>query len=201
MKKLPREVEAKFLVRDPAVLGKLEKLKELGLFRLKSRSLEEQDNRYLDTEDLRLRQARAILKTRRVGGKLDMTFKRELSYRNGVSDRIEVKSPGAALPQARKIIGSRPLKEILALRTRRRKLIFARGKDRVELALDQVAVRRAGKTTARFDEVELENLSAPEADFQKLLSRLRRLAGKALRASRIPKVEIGLRLLKQGRNQ
>ena len=201
MRDEPKEVEAKFLVLDPAVLGKLEKLKELGSFRLKSRSLEEQENCYLDTEDFRLRQARAILKTRRVGGKLDMTFKRELSYRNGVSDRLEVTSPEAALPRARKIIGSRPLKEILILRTRRRRLIFARGNHRIELDLDQVAVRRAGKTMARFEEVELENLSAPEADFQEMVKRLQRLGGETLRGSRIPKVERGLRLLKRGRNR
>lgn len=201
LRKEPREVEAKFIVRDPAIFDMLENLKELGPFRLAGRSIENQINRYLDTEDMRLRQARAILKTRRVGGKLDMTFKRELSYRGGVSDRIEVKSPELALPRARKIIGSRSLKEILVLRTRRRKLIFASGNHRVELALDQVAVRRGGKTAARFEEVELENLSAPEADFQELLRRLRRLAGKALRASRVPKVEMGLRLLKRGRNR
>ncbi len=200
LRKEPKEVEAKFIVRDPAIFGKLGKLKELGRFRLKSRDVEEQDNRYLDTEDMRLRQARAILKTRRAGGKLDMTFKRELSYRGGVSERIEVRSPEEALPRARKIVGSRPLKEILVLRTRRDRLIFARGKHRVELDLDQVAVRRGGKNVATFSEVEVENLSAPEAEFQEALRRVRRLGGKWLRASRIPKVEMGLRLLKRRGN-
>ena len=207
-----KEVEAKFLVRDPAILSKLARLRSLARFRRTSSRLELQENRYLDTKDLRLRQARAVLKMRRTGGKAEVTFKREISYRNGVSERVEVTSPlplgtrhvpGTVEPvrRARKIVGSRPLKEILNLRTRRRSLIFERGREKVELDLDQVEVRSGGKTAARYSEVELENLTAAEGTFRELLAGFKR-AWAGLRPCRIPKVELGLRLLKkQGEDQ
>jgi inorganic triphosphatase YgiF len=209
----PKEVEAKFLVRDPAVLGRLARLRFLGPFRLKSSRLELQENRYLDTEDLRLRQARAVLKTRRSGARSEITFKREISHRGGVSERIEVTSrlpvgttyldpsryvvPVEPVRRARKITGSRPLREILNLRTRRRSLIFAAGREKVELDLDRVEVRRGEKTVARFSEIELENLTAQEENFMELLASIKRSFRGRLRASRVPKVEMGLRLLKK----
>jgi inorganic triphosphatase YgiF len=217
MSREPKEVEAKFLPRGPAVLRKLEKLRMLGRFRLKSRRTELQENQYLDTEDLRLRQARAVLKVRRAGGKSEITFKRELSYRNGVSERIEVTMP---LPvgttyldpsryvvpmeiepvrRAREITGSRPLREILNLRTRRRSLIFASGPEKVEVDLDRVEVRWDKKTVARFSEIELENLTASEESFRELLRGWKRLFRGEIRSSGIPKVELGLRLLKKQR--
>ena len=192
----PKEVEAKFLPRSPAVLKKVEKLTALGRFRLKSRRVELQGNQYLDTEDLRLRQARAVLKVRRAGGKSEVTFKRELSYRAGVSERIEVTGP-EALRRARKITGSRPLKEILNLRTRRRSLIFAGGREKIELDLDQVSVFRNGRAIARYEEVELENHSAAEENFREALVGLKRSFRRELCPSRLPKVERGLRLLKR----
>ncbi len=206
----PKEVEAKFLVMDPAVLSRLARLRSLGPFRRKSSRPERQENRYLDTKDLRLRQARAVLKVRRASGRSEVTFKRELSYRGGVSERIEVTAPVrirsdciagikycVPILRARKIVGSRPLQEILNLRTRRRSLIFTLGKEKVELDLDRVEVRRAGKTVARYSEVELENRTAREENFMKLLAWVKRSFRGSLRASRLPKVEIGLRLLKK----
>jgi len=192
----PREREAKFLPRGPAVLRKIEKLKVIGRFRLKSRGLEIQENQYLDTEDFRLRQARAVLKVRRVGGKSEVTFKREIAYRGGISERIEVTGPDARL-RARKITGSRPLRELLNLRTRRRTLIFGYGRERVEVDLDQVEVRRGGKPAARYSEVELENRTAREENFMELLAWIKRSFRGKLRTSRVPKVEMGLRLLKK----
>ena len=191
----PKEVEAKFLARDPGIFRALGRLKTLGRFRLLRAALERQENRYLDTEDLRLRQARAVLKLRRTGSKREVTFKREIGYRAGVSERIEVSGPQALL-RARKITGSRPFKEILNLRTRRRSLIFAAGRERIELDLDRVEVRRASGGTARYAEAELENLSASEIHFREALTELKHLFPKGLRPSRLPKVEIGLRLLK-----
>ena len=192
----PKEVEAKFLARDPAVFRKIARLRSLGRFRRKSSRLERQENLYLDTKDLRLRQARAILKTRRVGSKMEMTFKRELSHRGGVSERIEVTGPAAIL-RAGKIVGARPLREILNLRTRRRRLIFVSGREEIELDLDRVTVLRNGKEIARHWEVELENRAAKQEHFQAALAELKRSFPVELRASRLPKVEIGLRVLKK----
>ena len=200
MKRLPREVEAKFLVKNPAVLSRLARLRSLGSFRRISSRPERQENRYLDTQDLRLRQARAILKTRRVGAKTEMTFKREISYRRGVSERIEVTGPEAVL-RARKIVGSRPLQEILNLRTFRRRLLFACGKDKIELDLDQVDVLQGGRKIARHWEAELENRAAGEERFREALAELKRSFRGDLRPSRVPKVEIGLRLLRKEMNR
>ena len=200
MKRLPREVEAKFLVKNPAVLSRLARLRSLGSFRRISSRPERQENRYLDTQDLRLRQARAILKSRRVGAKTEMTFKREISHRGGVSERIEVTGPEAVL-RARKIVGSRPLQEILNLRTFRRRLLFARGKDKIELDLDQVDVLRGGRKIARHWEAEMENRSVGEEHFWEALAKLKRSFRGDLRPSRVPKVEIGLRLLRKEMNR
>jgi len=192
----PKEVEAKFLARSPAVFRKIARLRSLGRFRRKSSRLERQENRYLDTQDLRLRQARAVLKLRRVGKKTERTFKRELSHRGGVSERIEVTGPDALL-RARKIVGSRPLQEILNLRTLRRRLSFISGKQEIELDLDQVDVLRGGRRIGRHWEVELENRAAGEEHFREALAELKRSFRGELRSSRVPKVEIGLRLLKK----
>jgi len=241
MRDEPREVEAKFLVRDPAVLSRLARLRSLETFRLKSSRLELQENRYLDTKDLRLRQAKAVLKMRLRGARAEMTFKREISQRGGVSERIEVTSPLfpysapsprpltlpsppsggedkgegertkvrgergmgeglfclGAVQRARKIVGSRPLQEILNLHTRRRSLIFARGRERVELDLDRVEVFRDGKAVARYSEIELENLTASGESFRELLGWWKRSFRGEMRSSRVPKVEMGLRLLKK----
>ena len=199
----PREVEAKFLPRGPGVLREIEKLKTLGRFRLKNRRLEMQENRYLDTKDLRLRQARAVLKVRRAGGKSEITFKRELSYRGGISERIEVTAPISSrgseglepVRRARRITGPRPLSEFLNLRTRRRRHIFAAGREKVEVDLDQVEVLRDGKRAGRYSEIELENRTASEKNFRALLTEWKRLFRGKVRISRLPKVELGLRLL------
>ena len=200
-----RETEAKFLVESLALLRKIGSLDCLGPFRLIHRQSERQENTYWDTEDLRLRRGRAALKMRRVGSRAEVTFKREIAYRNGVSDRIEVTVPYRPIDStrliepirlARKITGSRPLKEVLTLRTFRRKLLFGCSRQRIELDLDRVVVQRAGKPVATHREVELENLSASEVLFREALRAFKGRFGRALRFSRVSKYEMGLRLLK-----
>ena len=212
-----KETEAKFLVESPSLLRKINSLDCLGSFRLIRRQSERQQNIYWDTQDLRLRRARAALKMRWVGSRTEVTFKREIAYRNGISDRVEItvqvplgqrsrifKSsrlidparPIEPVRLARKIAGSLSLQKVLTLRTFRRKLLFACGGQRIELDLDRVVVQRAGKPVATHQEVELENLSASEGLFREALGALRRRFGGGLRSSRIPKYEMGLRLLK-----
>lgn len=206
----PKEVEVKFSVTRPAILKKAAKLTVLGRFRRIGSSRERQINRYWDTEDLRLRRAKAVLKMRQVGRRAEMTFKRELRYRAGVSERIEITAP-ISLPKvrrlldrgpfiepvrcARKLIGRRVLEEVLCLRTDRRAIRFSAGGERLELALDQVAVLRAGRIVGSFREVELENLSARERSFRETIRELRRRLGPGARISRTPKYGMGLRLL------
>lgn len=194
---ISQEVEAKFIPRDDRVLAQMERLTALGPFRRKSRRRERQWNRYWDTADGRLRAAGAVLKERRVGARVEWTFKRKISYRQGISRRLEVTAD--PLRQARKITGLKPLKKILTMRTDRIRLRFALGQQEVELDLDRVEVLQAGRVVGRYKEAELENITARSDRFQTAFSAFRRLFPGRVRLSRMPKVERGLRLLKSWR--
>lgn len=210
-----REVEVKFSVRRPEILERTAGWRALGRFRRVKSSRERQINRYWDTADRRLRRARAALKLRQVGRRAEMTFKRELRYRSGISERIEVTVPvPAALARirrllkqepfiepvrlARKIAGQRTLQVVVCLRTDRRTRRFAAGAAKVELALDRVEVLRGGRVVGMFREIELESLSAKEVEFREAVRELRRQLGPSVRISRAPKVATGLRLLEWG---
>lgn len=203
-----RETEAKFLVQDPKLFRTLGRLSRIGRFRLQRSGTERQTNLYLDTPDLHLRRAHAALKIRRVGRRAELTFKREISYRRGVSERRELTVPLRAgqaaaaeagrlkaepVKIARGITGERPWRRVLILETRRRKCCFACPAGRIELALDEVRVRRKSGAV-RYREVELENLGAPGPLFREALSEIRRRFGADLRPSRRSKYQIGLRL-------
>ena len=227
MRRLARETEAKFLVKDPSVCRTLKRLTTLGPFRLHRKRREVQTNVYWDTPDLRLRRARAALKLRTIGSRGELTFKREVSYRGGVSERIEVTVAVAPrrvrglnprldlepVRRARQITGRRPWERVLTLKTVRDKRIFTDANGKIELDIDRVSVlqgrsfdpvrpeqgRRTNVAQNRrlvvtYDEVELENLDAPEAAFRRALAQLRRRFAGGLRPSRLSKYEIGLRL-------
>lgn len=210
----PKEVEVKFSVGRSAgaaaVLKKAEGLTFLGRFRWVQSGRERQVNRYWDTADFRLHQARAALKMRQVGRRAELTFKRELQYRAGVSERIEVTVPVPLLKirrlldrepfiepvrRARKLIGRRLLEEVLTLRTDRRIRRFAFESFRIELALDRVEVLRSGRVVGSFREIELENLGVEEGAFREAVRDMKRQLGQDLRISRTPKYATGLRLL------
>ena len=208
----PQEIEAKFLIRSPSIHRRLAAIRTLGPFRLIRWGREVQDNRYWDSRGLCLRRCRAALKTRQVGGRAEITFKREIAYQRGISRRIELTVPARpdriealmrgikyCVPvfRARRIVGSRALKQVLWLRTFRRKLLFGRGRQRVELDLDRVEIRKDGERIGTHLEVELENRGASEGSFQEALTALQRRFGKGLRLSRVPKYELGLRFLKK----
>lgn len=220
---LPREVEAKFRVARPSAIRALGRIRQLGDLRRVSSRRERQRNTYWDTEDLRIHRGRAALKVRRVGGQSELTFKREIAYRRGVSERIEISQsvrPGdllrilagrkesAPMRHARKMVGRGPLREVLTLVTDRRRILFARGKERIELDVDRVTVRKPqsvpgtgpvpGTVFGRFTEVEVENRGASPERFAGALADLRGL-GKWLRPSRLPKYRIGLRMIGRGR--
>ena len=216
------EVEAKFSVHRPDSLERAARLKILGPFRWIKSGRQKQWNRYWDTADRRLHRARAALKLRRVGRRAEMTFKQELRYRNGVSERIEVTAPvslpaGRQVPgeagirrllerrpfippvrRARALIGRRPLQEVLCLRTDRRIRWFAvdrRAAAGVELALDRVEVLQDGRVVGAFCEIELEKRGAKERVFRHAVLDLRRRLGSGVRVSRTPKYGTALHLL------
>lgn len=218
LKEQSGEMEAKFIVEKEAVLNRIARLRVLGPFRRERSFQEEQWNQYWDTADFRLKLAHAALKVRRVGRRSEITFKRQTGYRGGVSDRIELTvrlppGPAAArkaitreLPiepvrQARKIVGARPLEEVLTMRTQRRRRVFVFGKETVELDLDRVRILKGRRQIGTHREVELENLSAEEGRFRRVLAAFRRQFRGQARISRISKYETGLRLLQWEQNR
>jgi inorganic triphosphatase YgiF len=121
---------------------------------------------------------------------LTAPVRRDKRHRKGARSLPE----SEPLRRARKMVGHRAdLRPALTLLTDRRKQIFGRGKERVELDIDRVTVRGAGGHT----EIELENLSASPETFQEALAELRRRFGKGLVSSRLSKYDMGLRRLKR----
>ena len=144
-----KEREAKFILKNPAAARRVGQIRQLGPFHLRRRFRQRQTNVYLDTVDFRLRKVRAALKLRKVGQHVEgtsqkwrvvrpplaeATFKSELAFRKGVSERVEVTVPVKArdlsrvlkgtldckpVRRARRIVGDRPLLPVLTLRTDR----------------------------------------------------------------------------------
>ena len=221
-----KETEAKFLVRNSAAARTIRRLRQLGPFHLRGRFRQRQTNIYLDTEDLRLRRARVALKLRKVGRHVEgtsqrwrvvrsplaeATFKSELAFRKGVSERLEVTVPVKSrdlsrflkgtldckpIRRARRIVGDRPLLPVLTLRTDRRGWLFAAGREKVELVLDRVRVERRGHRFGVHVEIEMENRGAREDRFRQALAALKSVLRGSIRSSRISKYEIGLRMAK-----
>lgn len=204
------EEEARFLVEDPAVHQALAGLRSLDGFRVVKRHREQQRNSYLDTEDWRLRRARSVLKLRQVGKHAEVTFKRSFGYRHGVAKRLEVTTlirPGQTrllrqgrldiepVRRARAVAGERPFRPLLTLWTDRRSLILAFQRHRIELDIDRVTWRKGRRILAARLELEVENLNATPAVFNRVLLALRRQFGTRLRPTRVSKFEFGLRLV------
>ncbi len=192
------EVEAKFLVQDPAVLEEVARIAALGRLRRIRILRERQRNTYLDTSDLRLKKAGAALKLRQVGNRAELTFKSELGHRGSVSRRIELTVP-IPIRRVKSILGSQPLKALFTLRTDRRRMIFTFRRQRIELDLDRVTVRKGGRVAGKRDEVEVENLSASPMLYRQALTALRHRFGRRMHPSRLWKGEYALRLLKKGK--
>lgn len=203
------EREARFLIDDPAVHRAAARLASLGRFVVVGRGHERQRNTYLDTEDLRLRRARAVLKLREAGRSIEMTFKQSLGYRAGVASRRELTERIASskkraalrgalaidpIRRAKRVIGAQSLHPLFTLLTDRRTLILADGRGRVELDVDRVTFRRDGRVIARRLEIEVENLTASPAVFAHAISALHRRFGRHLRLSPVTKFEYGLRV-------
>jgi inorganic triphosphatase YgiF len=217
------EVEAKFFLKNPLALRSLGRIKTLGPFHLMESRHEDQINVYWDTADLTLKRVRAALKLRRIGSSACVTFKQHKSQRHGVFHREEITyhlkpnplgwlDPGGILRLncppirlARAIAGSKPFEEVLTLKTKRHRRLFAialrdgrlDGSERIEVDLDRVSVWVDGHRVACFDEIEVENLSAGPQAFYQALEALRQRFGPVLQLKRHSKYETGLRLKKQ----
>jgi len=174
------EVEAKYAV-SPGDLDVVAGLSQLGAYTLHAEpEPERQHNRYYDTADRRLGQARYGLRLRDLGGRTLVTLKGPAEVSEGLHRRAEYEFPhadpdprtwpaGPARELALALIGSAPLQPTITIRTSRDVIIASyQGQPVAELCLDR-GVLHAGDRAEPFSELEIELLPAgSESDLSAL---------------------------------
>ncbi len=201
------EVEAKYAV-SPGDLDVVAGLSQLGAYMLHAEpEPERQHNRYYDTADRRLGQARYGLRLRDLGGRTLVTLKGPAEVSEGLHRRAEYEFPhadpdprtwpaGPARELALALIGSAPLQPTITIRTSRDVIIASyQGQPVAELCLDR-GVLHAGDRAEPFSELEIELLPAgSESD----LSALARSLGEFVSLSPEPrsKLQRALALLEE----
>jgi len=207
-----REREIKLEVRAPDALEELARRPAIAGFALSPVETRDQEDLYLDTEDLLLFAAGVALRYRRRSGILKATLK-EISEREGrgmLQDRREIEEvlgeggvpKGVVGDTVASLVGDAKLLPILRLRTRRRvRQVVASHCTVAELCLDEVEVFPAGKEAqpsdaeplGRFCEVEVEEV----ADGSDVLTAVGEelLASPHFGPSLLSKLERGLDLL------
>jgi len=162
------EIEAKYRV-SPDDMERIAPLRALGPYTLLPAPAPElQRNRYFDTPDGRLRQARHGLRVRELADRSLITLKGPANVSaDGVHRRAEFEFPGddphpAAWPPgparelASALIGPSPLVELLTIHTERRIMHVERdGAEVAELSLDRGTIRAGGRE-APICEIEVE---------------------------------------------
>lgn len=179
------EIEAKYAVTGEA-LTIVAGLDRLGVYTLHPEpEPERQQNRYFDTADRRLGQARYGLRVREVGGRSLVTLKGPAEVSAGLHRRAEYEFPhtnpdprtwpaGPARELALALLGSAPLLPTVTVHTTR-EVIMAhyQGQAVAELCLDR-GVIHAGQRSEPFTELEIELLPAgAERDLAALAEALR----------------------------
>lgn len=180
------EIEAKYRL-DPAALERAAGLRELGAYTLRPAPAPEiQRNRYFDTVDGRLRQARYGLRLRQLPDRSLITLKGPSSVTpDGLHRRAEFEFPGAdphpaawppgeARALAEALIGPAPLAELLTIDTERRIFHVERaGAEVAELCLDRGTIRAGGRTEP-ICELEIELMPGGDpADLAAIAAALR----------------------------
>ncbi|HMK63137.1 MAG TPA: CHAD domain-containing protein [Acidimicrobiales bacterium] len=159
---------------------------------------------YLDTTDWRIGRSGFVLRLRRRAGAAELTLKDTSPAKGGLRQRLEVTEPladgnvdalGADGPVGRRLhalIGNRPLRQVLGVRTRRRPYALRLdGSQAAELALDDTVIEvvdSAQPVRLRRVEVEIEGSSVER--LSPLVERLRRECG--LQPATLSKFEAGL---------
>ncbi len=179
------EVEAKYAVSG-ADLRVVAGLRHLDTYTLRAEpEPERQQNRYFDTVDRRLGQARYGLRLREIGDRTLVTLKGPAEVSEGLHRRAEYEfahgdpdphtwPAGPARELALALIGSAPLLPTLTIVTRR-ELIFAsyQGQDVAEICLDHGVFHVEGRDVP-FSELEIELLPAgAESDLAAIAKALR----------------------------
>jgi CHAD domain-containing protein len=160
---------------------------------------------YLDTEDWRMASAGFVLRTRRRGRQDEVTLKdTKPAEGSGLRQRLEVTEvlPGAGMsalgpdgPVGRRvhaIVGRRPLREILQVRTRRRPFALrVGGVDAAEIALDDtLIIVGQGQRPMQLRRVEVEVRPEWLEALEPLVWQLRAACG--LQPASLSKFEAGL---------
>ncbi|NNJ11899.1 CYTH domain-containing protein [Chloroflexales bacterium ZM16-3] len=179
------EVEAKYAVSS-GDLEVVSALSQLGPYILHAEpEPQRQQNRYFDTADRRLGQARYGLRLRDVAGRTLLTLKGPAEVSEGLHRRAEYEFPhadpdprtwpaGPARELAMALIGAAPLFPTITIHTRR-SVIIASYQDQsvAEISLDR-GVLHAGERAEPFSELEIELLPAgSESDLAALAEALR----------------------------
>jgi len=159
---------------------------------------------YVDTEDWRIGRAGYVLRVRRRAGRVETTLKDLSTATKGLRRRLEVTQPlpasglagldrrGEVGRRVEALVGARPLKQVLEVRTRRRPFDLAIHDERVaELALDDTVIAIGHeRRRLRLTRVEVEVQPAWVDTMQPFVERLRRECG--LQPATLSKFEAGL---------
>jgi len=172
-------------------LGKPEGWADLGPVRVGARRAATQVDLYLDTSDWRFRRAGYALRIRRVGRRGEATLKsfdsdgpetpglrnrRELTERLAAPEpKLLRKAGGEVGERVRAVAGTKPLRPLFEVRTRRRAFsVEADGLPPAELALDDTVIQPPGDAEpARLHRVEVEGPEATLEALEPFLGRLR----------------------------
>jgi inorganic triphosphatase YgiF len=199
------EVEAKYLL-SPHDMGVVATLAQLGPYMLTPLpEPQRQQNRYFDTDDQRLAQARYGLRLRDVAGRTILTLKGPADISGDLHRRAEYEfdhadpnphtwPTGPARELALALIGAAPLKPTVTIHTDRT-IIHAcyQGRTVAELCLDRGVIQVAERVE-RFSELEIEQLpGGAESDLAAIADELRTLVD--LRPEPRSKLQRGLALM------
>ncbi|HUY64769.1 MAG TPA: CHAD domain-containing protein [Acidimicrobiales bacterium] len=161
-------------------------------------------DRYLDTSDWRIARAGFVLRVREAPAGLEVTLKDTAPATAGLRRRIEITEPlpaggigslGTEGPVGRRLhalVASRPLLEVLEVRTRRRPYTLRVGADTVaEVALDDTVISvGTGSQPVRLRRVEVEVEAAWVERLGDLVGRMQAQCG--LQAATLSKFEAGM---------
>jgi CHAD domain-containing protein len=159
---------------------------------------------YVDSEDWRMGRAGYALRVRRRAGRAEATLKDLSSAAQGLRRRLEVTQPLSAAGLAgldsagevgwrlQALAGTRPLNQVLEVRTRRRPFDLKIHGERIgELALDDTVIAAGQeRRRLRLTRVEVEVLPAWVDAMRPFVERLRRECG--LQPATLSKFEAGL---------
>jgi triphosphatase len=200
----PAEVEIKYLVRDPALSGRLEHASEIGAFRVVSRKRVEQTDEYWDTPEFAAAANKISVRRRLAKGEARYTVKVG-AVSGGFSRRVEIEEPAGdvgLIDWLQRLIAERRVEVPFSLahlaprvcvRNRRTALeLFHPNGAEVELALDRVTFEGPrGEASER--EIEGELVAGDESVLLELRDWLTAQGG--VRESQASKYERALELV------